>query len=98
MLPTSAGGNLMNPSTMSALRQFKTERHTGLSSTVVALANPVVNDAQGGFHFAHVYKNGALLDPGGTTPDYTISGNTITLHTAAISTDVFLVTYYYRAS
>jgi hypothetical protein len=40
-----------------------------------------------------VFKNGSLLDPGA---DYTISGATLTLTSAAVSTDVFVVYGHFR--
>lgn len=48
--------------------------------------------------FTMVWKNGTLLDDGAATPAYTLKGKTITLHTAANGSDVFIVRYHFRTS
>jgi hypothetical protein len=75
-----------------ALASLTRERYTGLTTAVITL----VNEARDGFEI--VYKNGVLLDPAGGASGYSISGKTITLGTAAIAGDVFLIFYYSRSN
>jgi hypothetical protein len=71
------------------------ERFTGLTIALVQLAYAPVQTADG-VGLELVFKNGALLDPNGGAGGYTISGSAITLGTAAIAGDVFVVKYPYR--
>lgn len=75
-----------------ALAQYAHERYTGGTSATITLGNrPIVGIEQ-------VYKNGTLLDRELATPDYTISGNVLTLHTAPLATDVIRIIYHFRTS
>lgn len=65
---------------------------TGETGTTLALYNaPVVGTEM-------VYKNGALLWPSdaSTTYDYTITGRSLVLETAAVGTDKFTVLAHFR--
>lgn len=75
-----------------ALASVMRDRITGVAGATLTLST----DAVAGLEL--VYKNGALLDPAGGAGGYAISGKTITLGTAAIVGDVFLIFYYARAS
>lgn len=72
------------------LGQYKVERSTGSTATAITLGNrPIVGLEQ-------VFKNGTLLDRELATPDYTIAGTILTLHTAPLTSDVIRVFYYFR--
>jgi hypothetical protein len=75
-----------------ALAQVYRERFTGLTGTTITLQHVVTTTQFGDEGLEHVFKNGVLLDP--TT--YTIRGKVITLGSAAVGTDVFIVYYHYR--
>jgi hypothetical protein len=74
-----------------ALANRKYERFTGLTGTVITLHNPVVLGTE------QVFKNGALLDPVNNAT-YFLQGNTLTLGSALISTDVLVVHYHFRTA
>lgn len=79
------------------LSQFAVERYTGSTATTITLGNKAIAGLEA------VWKTPAggattLLDPLLATPDYTITGNTITLHAAPLTTDVIWVRYYFRPS
>ena len=75
-----------------ALAAKNRERFTGTTNPVFVLQHsPVVG-------LEHVYLNGALLDPGGSTKVYTIVGRTLTLNTPPNSSDVLIVHYQYSPS
>jgi hypothetical protein len=82
-----------------ALAGFTRERFTGLTTTAVTLAHEAMSVPAGstGTGLELVTKNGLALDPAGGAGGYAISGKTITLGTAAIAGDVFLVYYWTRA-
>lgn len=70
------------------------ERFTGLTTTAVTLSKvPLRTVDDVGLEL--VFKNGSLLDPNGGASGYTISGKSITLGTAAIAGDVFVIRYPY---
>lgn len=70
------------------------ERFTGLTTTAITLAKvPLRTVDDVGLEL--VFKNGTLLDPNGGASGYTISGKSITLGTAAIAGDVFVIRYPY---
>lgn len=73
---------------MQTLANKAKERFTGSSSTTI----PLTQAPQVGIEL--VYKNGVLLDPLASTPDYVIIGKTLTLHTRS-SGDVIYVHYEY---
>jgi hypothetical protein len=75
-----------------ALASLTRQRITGLATVTLTL------EAEARDGFEAVYKNGALLDPNGGAGGYSISGKTITLGTAAIVGDVFVIFYYARAT
>lgn len=80
---------------VSALAMWRRERFTGLTTTAITLSSEprrTANDE--GVEL--VFKNGTLLDPNGGASGYTISGKSITLGTAAIAGDVFIISYPYR--
>lgn len=90
-LPTMAG----SPNER-ALGQWYTERLTGLTGSTVTLSYTVAQTLNG-VPLVLVFKNGTLLDPGGGgATSYTVSGGTVTLVTAAVAGDVFVVWYLYR--
>ena len=90
VLPNPTTGAYPSDNNIQALARYKTDRFTGGTSATIALtASPVVGLEQ-------VFKNGTLLDRQLATPDYTISGSTLTLHTAPIASDVIRVFYFYR--
>lgn len=78
-----------------ALAQWYRERFTGLTTTAITLAQTPVRTADD-VGLELVVKNGAVLDPSGGASGYSISGPSITLGTAAIAGDVFLIFYQYR--
>lgn len=83
--------------TLRSLAQFKIERFTGSTATTIKLGNKAIAGLE------MVFKTPAggattLLDPLLATPDYTVSGDTITLHTAPLTSDVILIRYYFRVS
>lgn len=70
------------------------ERFTGLVTATVTLTKlPLRTVDDVGLEL--VFKNGALLDPNGGAGGYSTSGRTITLGTAAIVGDVFVIRYPY---
>lgn len=71
------------------------ERFTGLTVVAIQLAYAPLQTGDG-VGLELVFKNGALLDPNGGAGGYTITGPSITLGTAAIAGDVFVVRYPYR--
>jgi hypothetical protein len=73
------------------LSQLNIERLTGLTGTSITLEFPVAGTSQQSAIL--LFKNNAFLIP---TTDYTISGKTITLSSAAVSGDVWTVWYMYR--
>lgn len=77
---------------MQQLAQIARERFTGLTTATITLADPAVEG------FELLIKNGAVLDPAGGAGGYTISGTIITLGTAAIAGDVFIVFYWFRGT
>lgn len=68
------------------------ERFTGLTTTAIGLVAEAVSGLES------VFKNGSLLDPNGGAGGYSMSGKTITLGTAAIAGDVFVIHYYSRVT
>lgn len=66
------------------------ERFTGLTTTAITMTNPMVPET------VMVFKNGIALDPNGGSGGFSVAGKAITLGTAAVSGDVFLVTGWYR--
>lgn len=74
------------------LAQLSRERFTGLTVATITLQDPAVEG------YELVFKNGALLDPNGGAGGYSIEGKTITLGTAAIAGDIFIVWYYFRGT
>lgn len=85
-LPAAADPNVR------CLAQWKHERFTGGTSATLTLANKAIAGLE------QVYKNGTLLDANKGTPDYTLSGATLTLGTAPLSTDIIRVFYFFTAS
>lgn len=77
---------------IAALARVNRERFTGLTTTAVTLTDLAVE----GYEF--VFKNGTLLDPNGGAGGYSISGRAVTLGTAAIAGDWFIVWYYSRGT
>jgi hypothetical protein len=74
------------------------ERFTGLTGLVIGLAKaPLLNPNSAIPTPFRVSKNGLLLDPAGGAGGYTVAGNSVTLGTAAISGDVFVIDYWYQA-
>jgi hypothetical protein len=70
------------------------ERFTGLTTVTITLTKvPIRTIDDVGLELVH--KNGSLLDPNGGAGGYTISGKSITLGTAAIAGDVFVIRYPY---
>jgi hypothetical protein len=70
------------------------ERFTGLVTAAITLSKvPVRTTDDIGLEM--LFKNGALLDPNGGAGGYSISGKAITLGTAAIAGDIFVVRYPY---
>ena len=59
---------------------------TGLTSTTVTLSDPATGAPE------MVFKNGLLLTPS----QYSISGTTVTLSTALVSSDEVIVHYQFR--
>lgn len=59
------------------------------SDTYTLAAAPVAPTMQ-------VFKNGALLDPYASVPDYTVDGKTITLASALLATDALAIYYHFR--
>lgn len=83
---------------VAALASLTRETFTGLTTATITLGNEVrmsAGIAGGGLEL--VFKNGSLLNPGGGASGYSISGKTITLGTAAIAGDWFLVLYFARS-
>ena len=83
--------------TIRLLGQLKVERFTGSTSVTITLENKVIVGLE------QIFKTPAggpttLLDPLLATPDYTIQGSTITLGASPLTTDVFVVRYYFRVS
>ena len=90
VLPNPTTGAQPSDNNIQALARYKTDRLTGGTSVTITLtASPVVGLEQ-------VFKNGTLLDRELATPDYTISGNRITLHTAPLTSDIIKIFYYFR--
>jgi len=90
VLPNPTTGAYPSDNNIQALARFKVERFTNSTATIIALSGtPVIGLEQ-------VFKNGTLLDRELATPDYTISGNRITLHTAPLTSDVLKIFYYFR--
>lgn len=79
-----------------ALGQMYLETFTGLTTTAVTLTYPVAT-TNDGLALCLLFKNGAALVQGSGASKYTVSGTAITLGTAAIAGDVFLVHYQYRS-
>jgi len=71
------------------LAQRTKERFTGLTGTTITAANHIVTGQE------DVVKNGLLLDYGN---DYTVSGQTVTLAAALVTSDVVILKYLFRAS
>lgn len=70
------------------------ERFTGLVTAAIGLTkSPLRTVDDVGLEL--VFKNGTLLDPNGGAGGYAISGKAITLGTAAIAGDVFVIRYPY---
>lgn len=83
---------------IAALASLTRETFTGLTTTTITLGNEArvsTGASAGGLEL--VFKNGALLNPAGGASGYSLSGKTITLGTAAIAGDWFLVLYYARS-
>ena len=80
-----------------ALGQLYWEQFTGLTTTAVTLTYPVA-ETQDSKALLLVFKNGAVLSQGAGAANYTVTGTAITLGTAAIAGDTFLVWYHYRAT
>lgn len=74
------------------------ERFTGLTGSVIGLVKaPLLNPNLAVPAPFRVSKNGLLLDPAGGAGGYTVAGNSVTLGTAAIAGDVFVIDYWYQA-
>lgn len=77
------------------LGQYYRERITGLTTVALTLSYaPLRTVDDVGLEL--LFKNGALLDPAGGAGGYSIEGTSVTLGTAAIAGDVFVVLYPYR--
>jgi len=76
-----------------ALSQIYRERFTSLTGTTITLAYIPATTQNTNEGLELVFKNGTLLDP---ATAYTISGKAITLSTAAVAGDVFVIHYPYR--
>ena len=77
------------------LAQQYIEQKTGLTTTTITLAKSVAI-TQDGVPLILLFKNGAALQRAAGASNFTITGNTITLGTAAIAGDVFIIHYGYR--
>lgn len=75
------------------LRALGTEvydRVTGIAASTFSLSAPP------NVSTLRVFKNGTLMDDQAGTPEYTVSGTTVTLNVAAIAGDVFQIFYLPR--
>lgn len=86
--PFQLPGPPTNPNEL-ALASFNRERFTGITGTALTLQNICVTGTE------LVFVNGALLDPNPVTA-YFINGTSLTLQAALISTDVLVISYYFR--
>jgi len=77
------------------LAQQYQEQQSGLTTTTISLAKSVAV-TQDGVPLILLFKNGSLLQRAAGAGNYQITGNTITLGTAAVGTDVFIAHYSYR--
>ena len=84
-------------STERALGQLYWEQFTGLTTVAVTLTYPVA-ETQDAKALLLVFKNGLVLSQGAGAANYTVTGTSITLGTAAIAGDKFVVLYWYRAT
>lgn len=66
---------------------MKVERVTGVTGTSLPFTNVIDST------FYLLFKNGSLVDPS----TLTVAGSTITVGTAAISSDVFVLMYHFRS-
>lgn len=75
-----------------ALARLWRQDATGITGTTITLDNRPVTGVE------CVFKNGALLWPStdSTTYDYTISGNSLELQVAAVSSDKFTILAHFR--
>ena len=77
------------------LAQVYLEQQTGLTTATITLAKSVAQ-TQDGVSLLLLFKNGALLKNAAGAGNFTVTGNTITLGTAAIAGDQFVIYYHYR--
>lgn len=75
-----------------ALSQVTKERFTDSTASTLTLRNHAIAGLE------LVFKNGQLLDSAASTPDYFLVGNTLTLSTALVSTDVVYAHYPFTTS
>lgn len=78
-----------------ALAQVYLEQQTGLTVATITLAKPVAQ-TQDGVSLILLFKNGTLLQNAAGAGNFQVSGNTITLGTAAIAGDLYIAYYHYR--
>lgn len=91
----------MQPETpnVRALASLTRETFTGLTTVTITLGNEArKSSGAGATGLELVWKNGLLLFPSAGASGYSIDGKTITLGTAAIAGDQFVVFYYARAT
>lgn len=79
-------------STVRAIAQYTHERLEGVTGTTLTLEHHFLAPVTA------VFKNGTLLDPQASSPEYTLQGKTLTLGSAAIVTDVFWVHGVFRGA
>lgn len=75
-----------------ALSQVTKERFTGSTATILTLRNHAIAGLE------LVFKNGTLLDPAASTPDYFLLQNQLTLAAALVSSDVVQIHYPFTTS
>lgn len=75
-----------------ALAGWTRERFTGLSGTAVTLSRTPIAGLE------LVFFNGTALDPNGGASGYSLNENVVTLGTAAVAGDVFLIWYLARST
>lgn len=78
-----------------ALAQVYLEQQTSLTTATISLSKPVAQ-TQDGVSLILLFKNGALLKNAAGAGNFQVSGNTVTLGTAAIAGDQFVIYYHYR--
>lgn len=75
-----------------ALARFERSRITNVAGVTLTLPAAAVETLE------MVTKNGIVLYPGVGAAEYAIVGDTITLNTAAVPTDVFFIWYHSRGT